>query len=448
MVQHTFGGELAHEASILEMAKAIPKKKQDPIKNINLFSILGMEHKEVSAHSAFLYYIFKQFNKEDKSIDDINLRLLYNMLKEKNPDVQYPNTPKYIHLYKEVSFAYGRLDFLIVYSDDSGEKEDAIIIELKIWAGEQSHQIERYKFYLEDNGYSVKNIFFLTPLRRESITGDSINITLKDDIIPVLKKISDYRSKNIPYITIIKQYIDVITNITGEKEMSDNNVIKSPEDIIALDNLLAYRTEALTKMLSSFLGNVKNKFENKLKQTYPTAFDSCSMSFLDCQDNEDYLSSYYVNGRSCYPAIILKLKKDWLKPDIISQLDNCNASKEYYPCFYIEIENTLYAGFSMKCGDEKPEYYDISPVQQLLKDTYKTENTSKWWLDWNWVKVNGNKIDFKYYDDPNQGVFLLMNGNGFVVNEEIIDQIVDNCMLIFENLLIKFFEVEKLKDVI
>ena len=279
MVQHTFDGELAHEASILEMAKAIPKKKQDPIKNINLFSILGMEHKEVSAHSAFLYYIFKQFNKEDKSIDDINLRLLYNMLKEKNPDVQYPNTPKYIHLYKEVSFAYGRLDFLIVYSDDSGEKEDAIIIELKIWAGEQSHQIERYKFYLEDNGYSVKNIFFLTPLRRESITGDSINITLKDDIIPVLKKISDYRSKNIPYITIIKQYIDVITNITGEKEMSDNNVIKSPEDIIALDNLLAYRTEALTKMLSSFLGNVKNKFENKLKQTYPTAFDSCSMSF-------------------------------------------------------------------------------------------------------------------------------------------------------------------------
>lgn len=32
--------------------------KVHPINDINLFSILNMENKEVSAHSKFLYYIF------------------------------------------------------------------------------------------------------------------------------------------------------------------------------------------------------------------------------------------------------------------------------------------------------------------------------------------------------------------------------------------------------
>ena len=191
----------------------------DPINDVNLFSILGMEHKEVSAHSAFLYYIFNPFYKHGIAnkveVDDLNIRELYKLIKNKNQNVQYPREPKYINLSREVSFSYGRLDFLIVYSDDKGEKEDAIIIELKIWAGEQPYQLERYKKYLADNGYSEDNIYFLTPTAREATTADNVvNITLTKDIIPVLENVCKQRKESVPYVIVIKQYIDIVIRIT------------------------------------------------------------------------------------------------------------------------------------------------------------------------------------------------------------------------------------------
>ena len=219
-----------------------------------------------------------------------------------------------------------------------------------------------------------------------------------------------------------------------------NNIINSPADIIALDNLFNYRIEALTNMLFSFLASVKNGFEARLRKAYPRAFESGAVSFLDYRDNIEYINAYYKNGSSCHPAIIVKLKKEWLRQELIDVLDG-NSPQDCYPCFYIEIENTLYAGFTMKHGDENPIYYDISPIQELLRDCCKADSSTKWFMDWNWVNVNGCKIDFKNYNDPKQGVFRLMDGNNFTVSDVIISQIVDNVLSIFEKMLPKFFNV-------
>ena len=59
---------------LLETAKELYKnqKKFNPIQDINLFSILGMENKEVAAHSAFLFFIFKPFYTANGERDDRN----------------------------------------------------------------------------------------------------------------------------------------------------------------------------------------------------------------------------------------------------------------------------------------------------------------------------------------------------------------------------------------
>ena len=107
-----------------------------PLEDINLFSILNMENKEVSAHSSFLYYIFKPFIHNNVK-DDTHLKILFKKI------MKIDCVPDYIDISREVSTDFGRLDFLINY-EIKGIK-NAIVIELKIWAGEQFEQIERYK---------------------------------------------------------------------------------------------------------------------------------------------------------------------------------------------------------------------------------------------------------------------------------------------------------------
>ena len=149
----------------------------NPIKDINLFSILGMETKEVSAHSAFLFYVFEPFidSVGDNNCD--NLKALYDYLKTiKN---ELPDNPENLYIYREVPCEYGRMDFLIRYN--IGCKADAIVIELKIKAGEQEDQINRYRKFLKENDYTEDNIFFLTPDgRRDSTTGDAFAVSLED----------------------------------------------------------------------------------------------------------------------------------------------------------------------------------------------------------------------------------------------------------------------------
>ena len=138
---------------LLENAKLLINKR-NPITDINLFSILGMETKEVSAHSAFLFYVFKPFEINGEE-DKYNLKVLYDFLRTEKSDL--PENPANLNIFREIAFDNGRLDFFITYDND------AIVIELKIWADEQEDQIERYREYLKGCGYSTDNVFFLTP---------------------------------------------------------------------------------------------------------------------------------------------------------------------------------------------------------------------------------------------------------------------------------------------
>ena len=443
-----------HIKPLLEEAKKrIPQKRFDPIKDINLFSILGMEHKEVSAHSAFLYYIFNPFYKHEGDgkieVDDKNIRLLFDHLKSKNQRVDYPDNPKYINISREVSFAYGRLDFLIVYSDDKGEKEDAIIIELKIWAGEQQNQLERYKKYLTNNGFNKDNIFFLTPSQRDYTTTDyAVNITLKDDIIPVLISICEELRKDSPrYVNVIKQYIETVNRIIGEDNMEGKyrDIIKSTKDIIAADSIIRFREEALTEMLFNFFDKIKEKFAQRLKDEYNNAFESGSCKFLPYRDTVDYLRSYYVSGKSCYPAIMLKLKKEWLKQEFTKLLDN-NGDSDYYPCFYVEIDYNMYAGITIKKGDGEPEYYDISSIKNRIKEDFETNNTTNWWADYKYIEINSKRIDFRRYNDPGQGVFRLLDENDLTLSDNNADTIITAIDNIFNEMIARFFDKDKIKN--
>lgn len=103
------------EAICRNLLDSIVINKFHPINDINLFSILKMENKEVSAHSEFLYYIFSPFIDDNGVRDDKNLRELFKVLHD-NAAV-----PDFIDIQKEVPTDFGRLDFLIEY--ETNEKK-------------------------------------------------------------------------------------------------------------------------------------------------------------------------------------------------------------------------------------------------------------------------------------------------------------------------------------
>ena len=414
----------------------------DPIEDINLFNILGMETKEVSAHSAFLFYVFRPFSKVDGTIDDYNLKTLYEFITNKNDSYPRKDEIEYISIQREYPFSDGRLDFLIKYFD--GKKEDAIVIELKIWAGEQPYQIERYNRFLENNGYSQNHVYFLTPLRRQAETGDAINITLSDIADKVLKKIVDVRriekrEKSDSYRLIIEQYIKTINKIIGENTMGGQNLIKSKNDIYVADKLIDERTGALNQMLISFLQNVRTEFNNILeKYNYPY------MEYFNYQDDPEYIKSYFSAGRSGHPSIVLKLEREWFKPEIRNILDK-EYNKEYYPCFCITIEGSydLFAGFVIRSGEKSIDNLKIDSIIEKLNELNKDRQKNQYWMDNEYINATDNKrINFRNYSDNDKG-FLRLFDEALSMKRNESEHIASNAFRIFEKQLKYFFDISK-----
>lgn len=404
-------------------------KDFNPYEDLNIFTILGMENKEVTAHSAFLYSVFKPFRDNGK-INFDNLEILISYLLEKADKSVTENDIISAAIYREYQTKYGRLDFLIEYTTKDNCK-NAIVIELKVWAGEQENQIDRYFEYLDNEQYSTSYVFFLTPMGYEASTDTikkSIAISLKDDITKVLKLIkSNTEDKYSNYKAIIEQYIQVIKKLTGENYM--NNILKSKEDIVAIGRLFNQRYVVLTELLETFMKDIFKKIEYKIgnsdivKETYEPG----AKVFVKYD-----LESYYNTGSKSFPRIAFQMDKNKLKTEKFSKIP------EHVDMFFmVEIDYKLYCGitFRIKNKDGIWDWFN-------LKD-YVEGGTNSCWIkeDWKHVKFDSQEIDFYNYEDEQNGVLNLLKPNTLEfdnlklnsISEDIIDYFKIKAKEYFEN---------------
>ena len=410
-------------------------KKQNPIKDINLFSILGMETKEVSAHSAFLYYIFKPFEK-----DDSNLRVLYDFLRNKKEDL--PESPDFLDIYREIAFNNGRIDFLIVFGTTT--QVDAIVIELKIRADEQINQIDRYKKYLEDNGYNSENIFFLTPKgNRSSKTGDSIPISLLELCENVFSQIENRLNKEEQesykqYITILNQYKDIVKKISEDDIMDYTDLIKQKKDFIAIDELQRTKTDKLTTILERFFEDLQEEINTRIEQ------GNLFISIYDVQKEAEWIkpSNYYKNNKKSYPALIFSINDNGeLVKEYLSLLNEEQKQlfkeKQLELLFYVEIDSNLYCGITLR--SEGVDYINL-PFKEEKKNKEKNITLFRGaWLSWQHIMLNSKKINFKDYNGS-EGLFELLD-DSLNLKDDSIKHVVDNILESFSeqyNLLINY----------
>jgi hypothetical protein len=176
-------------------------------------------------------------NSNDEKIDDLRNSIVHD-----NSNHQWIDTE--VNLKETISDISvvrkrGRADIWI--GSNNYHDKDAIryrlIIENKINAGNQDHQLRRYYRYLTGEGRANSGLFFLCKEKKEEFNLQAQEsavvyskesngkekentqyeiITYKDDIIPWLKRVI-VEAGDTDFIVIVKQYLEIVKSLVGLK---------------------------------------------------------------------------------------------------------------------------------------------------------------------------------------------------------------------------------------
>jgi hypothetical protein len=248
----------------------------------NVFNILGLSTDEVRTHSAFLGEILNPRGSHCQK--DLYLKEFINYFNIEN----FNYSTAVLEIEKSIGFISndytegGTIDLLIK------DNNNAIIIENKIYAGDQKNQLLRYHNYGEKNFKSVY-LFYLTLDKKspdKSSTGDLdsskyICISYEDDIKNWLEKCKE-KSVNQPIIReTITQYINLIKQLTGQTiniTMNDEIVNKIVNDD---DNLKTF----FELHKSNLMDDIKKKLVLRFKQQM---FELSKELQLELKFNENF----------------------------------------------------------------------------------------------------------------------------------------------------------------
>ena len=238
------------------------KQRELSGENFNIFSIMSMESDEVFTHSAIIAELLNP--KGSHSLGTQPLELFYKTV------VKVDETPKYLDQHICIKEEYiglitedktgGRLD--IVVKDASGS---GLVIENKIYAGEQPDQLMRYK-----NKYENATLLFLTLKGNESKqvkTEDKIEytrISYKKHIINWIEECSKLAFDKPILRETLKQYIYLLkklTNQTTDNEMSEEIVTIINNNFEAAAEIYKNFEKSLRAKHLNFLKSIKEEIE-------------------------------------------------------------------------------------------------------------------------------------------------------------------------------------------
>lgn len=268
-------------AAIKQIADACPTETVDEEQSFNMFRALGVERKEVY-HSAFLKALLNVGPKNNKKI----LMSFVKDVLHRNDEADYAEVLTEKAIGNKTETEGGRIDLLIISKDQT----KCIIIENKIYAGDQDNQLLRYKQYGEKEYQGRYALFYLTlrgnPASQKS-TGenlkagqDYITISYKQSILEWLMNIRDNKaivSENVK--SAIEQYIIILKQLT-RRNMELEEKIKEQFHLDQMNQLdylkklsSAYKsTEGIMQSMKSMMDEHREKMIKELAYEYKLDF--------------------------------------------------------------------------------------------------------------------------------------------------------------------------------
>jgi len=293
-----------------EIIKEFYHQRHDNGELFNLYSLLGIEHRENETHSVLLADFLSP--KGSHGQKDRFLQLFFQTLDIEVSDTELARVYRELYIGKidEHKTEGGRIDIVIEINDNKW------LIENKLYAKDQENQLERYHKKFPDAG-----IFYLTldgKQYHQKTEFDVKCISYEKTIINWLEKILEETKEKEYLSNSIKQYYNLIKNITftGYTQEMENRIsekIRSSKDNLeaAFQIYNNYKTAVKNLMITNL-----SELENEMKIS----------GFIRLSGNElsDYSCYFYKESwRSKNICLGFEFENDFKNPFVgISLLDN------------------------------------------------------------------------------------------------------------------------------
>ncbi|MCI6151964.1 MAG: PD-(D/E)XK nuclease family protein [Fusobacterium perfoetens] len=392
---------------INEKYKLINSQKED----FNIFSILRDEWDEVNLHSRFISELFRNKNYGKKFIE-----IFLEKIEVEIQDIEN------IEIFTEYSVAQnGRIDILIKFIDKNKDKK-VLIVENKIYAGDQEEQLKRYYNAMKKEGYKNKEIeiIYLTLNGDEpseaSTKGLSDEIKNKIKIISYKNEIIDWIEdciKEVALVPVIRetlvQYENLLKKLTGKGEKNLRNELK---ELVLSNEKYVEAVYSLSDILTDIKEELQLKFWIKLEEKLTEALKKYNIN-LDKEFNksefEKYIKNYYEKTRdNKYYGLMYYIK------------DIEGIGKLYLK---IEIDWNIYYGFGVIIKEKSGSFkkIEIDLEEELFNLNFKIKNTQ--WLGWKYlynIENINETINFRVFDRE-----LIFQLNDDKRLEKMIDYIIE-----------------------
>ncbi len=176
----------------------------------NIFTVLRSESDEANLHTRFLAALL-----DHRKTGDIHRRNLEDFLVQVARIDGFGLAGAVVER-EAVVKEYDRIDILISNKD----RKQAVVIENKIEAGDQPQQLKKYAKQLQEKGYSVPSLLYLTldghGPSEDSRGGHKVNcISYKKNLMPWLQRCQERAYDEPELRETISQYIALVRKLTG-----------------------------------------------------------------------------------------------------------------------------------------------------------------------------------------------------------------------------------------
>ena len=385
------------------VSRKIKEQRKDKFErgeNYNIFYDLGFMSDEVHLHSMFLANLLnpKGSHGQRGKFLEAFLKMLqksFPVISADSLEIDNTNASVEVEKYigRQTDLEGGRID---IYLTDG---KHSIIIENKIYAGDQHHQMQRYWNYgMSQKGDDTEKSFVLIYLTLDgcSPSKDSLGENLKENDIVCLSYKSDIRgwldrcvelASRTPLVReTINQYIstiDILTNNVMEDNKELLDILSKEENLDAIYDIANNKNIVVNRIINEvFIPKLRDLAESKGL----TMGDNCTENWME---------------KSCVGASFYNPKWKYLK--LTFEFERRGLGR-------------LIFGFHAKDEDgvKREDVKDWDKVQK----NYSTKDVNN--QCWIWKDFNGNQ----YWDNAS-GIKDLLNGKTLNVFSQMFDEAID-----------------------
>lgn len=376
--------------TLIEKVKLVKFKYDEVNKktahDFNIFNVLKIGHLETSVHSKFLSFLLNPIESHQQGFKFINL--FFKELQIKNFNLENVK----ITTEKNIGRSIKKKGFIDIYISESNPEPEIIIIENKIFAGDQEEQLKKYYDFAKKKTKEEKiHLFYLTLNGDEpsdySLKGLDIE---KVNLIAYSAEIKNWISECIKEVALIPslreilvQYQKLINVLTiGNQNQEYMNEMK--------ELLITNNNHKILNDLEAAIQQIKIDIQVKFWQRLIELLEENELEAEYSEDEEIRKSVEKFHAKS-------RNNRRFGVYVYISTFNDIELNLK------IAVYNSIYCGFEF--FDKKGNYLqpnDYSDEVQIIDSQSEEINLNKWnYLEWNNHKlshVNFSNLGNNEYD--------------------------------------------------